>query len=200
MKDTTTKAEAKTKTKAPRHAKGDGTRNLTPKQFRFVLAYCGGLDQKNATIAAGYSAKSSAAAYDLMHTPAVRAAIDEMHSKLRAKTTYEAADAFREAGEAIEFAKETKNANALVRALELRARLNGLLTEKVSLEVEHTIDIAGALDAARARVLRPMRDPAQIEDGEFTPQSNTCDGGSRDYESLSALPAPPGPPRPDMDS
>jgi len=193
-------SDTETKAKTPRHAKGDGTRNLTPKQFRFVLAYCGGLDQKNATLAAGYSAKSTAAAYDLMHTPAVRAAIDEMQAKLRAKTTYEAADAFREAGEAIKFAKETKNANALVRALELRARLNGLLTEKVSLEVEHSIDIAGALDAARSRVSRPMRDPAQIDDGEFTTQLDTCGGGARDYESLSALPAPPGPPRPDMDS
>jgi hypothetical protein len=36
----------------------------------------------------------------------------------------------KEAGQAMEFAKETGNANAYVKAVELRAKLNGLLIDK----------------------------------------------------------------------
>src|SRR5690348_13808092 len=170
-------------------------------RFRFALGVAMGMTQKDAALAAGYSPRSTAAMYDAMKDPKVRAELQRLNEKLREKTVYDAEAAFREAGDAIEFAKQTNNATALCRAIELRSRLHGLLVDKQKIEFESTVDIAGALRDARARVaLRPMRDPAQITDAEYTTQPSSCADGARDCESVSRLPAPPGPPQPDMNS
>ena len=197
MADTPTKPKAKRK---PRHAKGDGG-TLPPQRFKFAMAYAAGMSQKDAALAAGYSPNSTAAPYDAMKDPRVKAEVERVRESLRQQTEYDAQRAFEEAGAAVAFAEKTNNATAYCRAIELRMRLNGLLVDKQKIEFESTIDIAGALAEARARAtLRPTCDPALIEDAEYTTQSSGCSVGARDYESVSRLPAPPSPRSPDMDS
>lgn len=55
--------------------------------------------------------------------------------------------AMAEAEEAMRFAKETENANAYVKAVEHRAKLNGLLVDRQEVkQVGFTIQIAGIYD------------------------------------------------------
>jgi phage terminase small subunit len=55
--------------------------------------------------------------------------VDEIRAPVLRKVRYELEDAMREANEAIVLAKEVGNPAALVAAVTLRARLNGLMTE-----------------------------------------------------------------------
>jgi hypothetical protein len=55
------------------------------------------------------------------------AAIAEHRSQLRAEANFNAEKAMAELIEAMQFARETKNATALARCIELRAKLSGLL-------------------------------------------------------------------------
>ncbi|MGN6728233.1 MAG: terminase small subunit [Rhodanobacteraceae bacterium] len=150
-----------------RHAKGDGG-TLTHKQAAFLHHFASGMTAKDAAIAAGYSKdRARSHAYDLVRHPQIRAELDKIAEKAREETAYTIAEAFREAGEAIEHAKEKGNPNAHVRAVELRARLHGLLVDKLEVKAE-PVDIAGALAAARARVLPPLeieRESSELAEG-----------------------------------
>lgn len=66
----------------------------------------------------------------IMKKPAVKAAVQAAQAKSTEAAAYGCNEAMREAEEAIEFAKKTKNANAYVKAVELRSKLKGLLVEK----------------------------------------------------------------------
>lgn len=77
-----------------------------------------------------------------------------------------------EALKAMDFAFETKNANAVVKACELRAKLSGLLIERVEV---FSADLRGALLEASKRVIQSSpnsysvlpieREPASEEGG-----------------------------------
>lgn len=55
--------------------------------------------------------------------------------------------AMKECEDAIEFARETENANAYVKAVELKSKLQGLLVEKHQIQqVPFTISIGGIYD------------------------------------------------------
>ena len=63
---------------------------------------------------------------------------------------YGLVEAMKEAEDAAAFARENKNSMALVKACELRAKLSGLLIDRVELV---KVDLTGALARAEARVL-----------------------------------------------
>lgn len=67
----------------------------------------------------------------MAHTPIVKALVAEAQKAVQAKINYGLEQAMQEAQDAIEFAKKTENANAYVKAVELRTKLNGLLVEKL---------------------------------------------------------------------
>lgn len=165
---------------------------LTPLQHAFVQEYAKG--DKNATqaaIAAGYSPRSARVqVYDLLRNPDVKAELDRIRERITKKTVYDAAAAFNEAGEALEIARKSNNSHAFTKAVELRAKLHGLLTDKLLVETV-SVDLTAALRDAKARVsaafpplMRPMRDPAPAIDAEYRALPNTCDAGPIGKQSV----------------
>ena len=109
-------------------------RPLTPEQAKFVEYYCqGGMKLRDAAIRAGYEkASAHTRAYKLVHeNPAVMEAIkaynDTMKATLDASAKYTITSAQAECDAAIDFAIAQKSPAAYVKAVELKARLNGLL-------------------------------------------------------------------------
>jgi len=177
----------KTKTK-PEPARG-GT--LTPLQQAFVQAYAVG--DKNATqaaIAAGYSPRTARVqVYDLLRNPGVKAELDRIRERITKKTVYDATAAFNEAGEALEIARKSNNSHAFTKAVELRAKLHGLLTDKLLVETV-SVDLTAALRDAKARAshvlssaMRPTCDPTPAIDAEYRALPSTCNAGPSDNQS-----------------
>lgn len=166
-------------------------RQLTQKQRAFIAAYQSGLSGTQAAIQAGYSAHSArhTANHLVNNTPAVRAELDKVAQNLAEAAGYNGERCMAELDKAIAFAIETKQPNAYVKAIELRARLAGLLRDKLDVTIERA-DMAEALAAARARVVRPMRDPDDSIDGEFISLPHSAGTGSIDNESTSRQSAP----------
>lgn len=160
-------------------------RQLTPKQRAFVAAYQTGISATQAAIAAGYSEHSARhIAHTLMHdNKLVRAELDKVSQNLAKVADYNGERAMHDADDAIAFAKQHKQASAMVKAVELKARLAGLLRDKLDITVGTQPDIVGALDAARARVLRPMCDSAPAIEGDFVALPASAGSSPIDNES-----------------
>lgn len=112
---------------------------LTPQQLKFCEEYVktmkannGSGNGKEAAIAAGYSEKGAARQAHLLlnYNSEVKAYMAKIRNRAEAKGLYSLEMAMREADEAIDFAIATNNANARVKALELKMKLHGLLIEK----------------------------------------------------------------------
>lgn len=112
----------------------------------------------------------------LMARPHVRAAVVAGLEEVRKKGLYGYELAMKEAERAYNVAEETENANAMVKAAELRSKLTGLLVEKQHLTIE-TVDIRGALSEA----LNRARTVEEIE-GKSTPLLKAV--GDRAYALL----------------
>lgn len=104
---------------------------LTEKQQKFAQEFAKHGIINRAAKAAGYNQKITSK--DLNKSKAMTAILEESRAKLVASTGYGAAQAMDEAQRAIEFAITTNNANAYVKAVELRARISGLMIEKVDI-------------------------------------------------------------------
>lgn len=118
---------------------------LNPKQAKFVKEYVKTGNQMAAAKAAGYSGTNETAS-NIVKGAAVKAALDKIREKAIVTAAYNADTAMKEAEEAIEFAKETKNANAYVKAVELRSKLKGLLIEKHQHQVANFSLKIGGID------------------------------------------------------
>jgi len=109
---------------------------LTPKEDKFVAVYMATQDKRRAVIEAGYGVKKpETTALRLLKKPNVRRAIDSLRLAVADKVAYEVKDALRELDETIAFAKKTGNATAYARAVELKARISGLIIEKKDMRV-----------------------------------------------------------------
>ena len=86
----------------------------------------------------------------MQKNPAVAKAIESIRAEGRKIAVYGLVEAMQEAEDAASFAKLHKNPMANVKACELRAKLSGLLIDRVEV-VE--VDLTGALARAHARVL-----------------------------------------------
>lgn len=86
---------------------------------------------------------------------------------------------------------DVRRAEAWARAVQwIAARRNrAVYGDRLDVDVNVLVDIAGALAEAKARMLRPKCDPAQIEDAEYTVESESCEAGAGDKQSLPRLPA-----------
>ena len=203
-------ADAAAKPKKKRHEDADGGQ-LTWRQQEFLRHFATGITATEAARRAGYAERSArSTTFDLLRHPVIKRELEAIRAKLREQLLWEAADAFEEMGRVMDAAEANGQYNAAVNASLHRARICGLIQDKQKIDVTMTtVDLGAALAEARARVtriepvspsLRPMCDPAQIEDAQFTVESVICDARPTDKESVSALPAPPSPRSPDMDS
>jgi phage terminase small subunit len=149
-------------------------RTLSTRQQLFIAAMQRGVTGTQAAIEAGYSAHSAKSrAHVLMTNERVSAELARVREKLAAEAEYNGTKCMAELDNAITFALETKQPNAYVKAIELRARLAGLLRDKLDITVEQKVDLAGALAEARERSLRLRCDSDQPIEGDFValPQS-----------------------------
>lgn len=106
-------------------------KGLNPKQRAFIKNYVTHGSALRAAKEAGYSIKSSSdAAFRLLRNKQVKQMIEEARIVSVKETGYTLAKAMEEAKDVMDFAKETENANAYAKAVELRSKLNGLLVEK----------------------------------------------------------------------
>ena len=72
-----------------------------------------------------------------------------------------------EAKDTMQFARETENANAYCKAVELRAKLSGLLIDRVEVV---SIDLSGSIARAEQRVLQSTAQAAMLD--QITSTSN----------------------------
>jgi hypothetical protein len=144
---------------------------LSLKRQHFVAAYIAdpAANGSRAAIAAGYSRRHAAdAAHRLLHTPLVKAAVDRARQELAERGSFDALTAMRRLDDAAQFSRETKNATALARCIELQCRLAGLLIDKAQIQVEH-IDISGTIIEARKRATLPTIHEAEYSEVPTNP-------------------------------
>lgn len=153
--------------------------DMTPRMARFVAEYLRTSDSKGAAIAAGYAPKSASnRAWELLHrNPAVMAAVKDNRDKIAEKAVYDTVVAMRELEIGMSVALQTKQMMAYVRAAELRARLMGVLRDRMDLNITEKIDISGTLMDARKRAMITMAptDPVAIPVTEYVRIQNPFD-------------------------
>jgi Terminase small subunit len=137
--------------------------HLTDQQHKYVQHLAAGMGSRAAARAAGYSdSYAKVAAHRLQKKPAVAAAIEEIRKKGCEMAAYDLSRAMAEAQEVITFAKQNKNSMAYCKAVELRAKLSGLLIDRVEAVV---VDLRGALEQAKTRVLTVIDSAPLSSDG-----------------------------------
>ena len=141
---------------------------LTQKQQRFAELLAAGVPYGQAATQAGY--KSKASSYYALKHPLVQQYLQSIRAESRAIATYDLVMAMEEAAFARSFAIEHENPMAVVKATELRAKLSGLLIDRVEVA---TVDLRGALQRAETRVLTVLASPAQAAVLEETTSTNT---------------------------
>jgi phage terminase small subunit len=110
----------------------DQVKPLSPRQAIFVREYLRNSDATAAAVAAGYSVVSAPERGNrLLRTcPAVMKAVDDALKMIQVKGVHNIEKAMGEADDAIAFSLKTENANAYVKAVELKAKLAGLLIDR----------------------------------------------------------------------
>lgn len=106
---------------------------LSPREVRFLTEYIEHGVVQRAAKAAGYPAR-----YNPIKTGRhVRAAVVAVQRSLAAKFKYDAAAAFKDIDGAMQFARDTGSAMALVRAIELKTKIAGHADQKVTGKIIH---------------------------------------------------------------
>lgn len=123
-------------------------KRITPKQQRYAELRAQGRTQGQAALEAGFHSKTGA--YRAERNPIVRGYLNEIQRSASVRVGYIVATAMDEAKDAMGFARETENATAYVKAVELRAKLSGLLIDRVEVV---KMDLKGALVMAEARII-----------------------------------------------
>jgi len=115
---------------------------LNPKKAAFVMNLAGGMGQADALLRAGWKCSRKSASVTanriLKEDTDVADALHVMRADLAKRAEYNFEKFMDEMNEAIEFAKDTKNATALVRAVELKGKASGHLVERIDQRVSKT--------------------------------------------------------------
>lgn len=123
-------------------------KRITPRQQQFADLLASGLSLTEASKQSGYKSKTSA--WEASKNPHVQQYLATVQSQIRATIGHTVQMAMQEAAEVIAFAKEHDNPMAFCKAVELRAKLSGLLIDRVEV---FSMDLKGALDQAKQRVV-----------------------------------------------
>ena len=136
---------------------------MTPKQEKFCHGIVAGMSQSDAYRAA-YDAEKmkpetvQRKACELMKDSKITARIAALRTPVVQRLQYGLEQAMREAEEAFAVARARENGGAMVAAVQLRARLNGLLVEKREIRT-------GPLDDASTEMLLEMRRQLELSAG-----------------------------------
>lgn len=125
----TTEQKRKRNKPRARNAGGYGFRKhkLKPKQIEWMQHY---IETNSIKKSAELMNISVHTARGWSEHPVVVKALNKLKSQLKEKVGYSLEKVMEETEDAKKFAIQTKNANALVKAIELRAKINGLIIEK----------------------------------------------------------------------
>ena len=123
-------------------------KRITPRMQRYAELLATGIPQAQAAKDAGYKSKCSA--NEAYRHPLVQEYLSTIRNRAAARTGHTVVVAMDEAKDAMGFARETENATAYVKAVELRAKLSGLLIDRVEVV---SMDLKGALAMAEARII-----------------------------------------------
>lgn len=123
---------------------------LPTKKAAFVLNVAAGMLPADALLKAGWDQKrtvaGSTASRLLREDEAVKDAVAAIKADMAKRAEYDFDKFIMEMNEAMEFAKLTKNATALVRAIELKGKASGHIVERVdqrNVNAGFSIQIAG---------------------------------------------------------
>lgn len=139
--------------------------DLSEREQKFVRELLRVGNQSEAERLAGYPDGSAG---QLMKRPLIQAALAKGREIVQKKLSYGLEQAMEQAQEAYEFALQTDNANAAVKAAELRAKLNGLLVEKIDVRqsgFQLVIKGFGSSPPAQPDILTTAR-PAEDDEDE----------------------------------
>lgn len=139
----------------PKNKKPHGTRVANKQLGKFAEEL---VTHGNRTQAAEAIGENRMAGSRLAKHPEVKKIIAETRLAIVEKVKYTAIEAMKEAEMTIQFARETENASAMVKAVELRSKLMGLLVDKIDLRasVGFKVAISGIDD-------EPVREPEPVE-------------------------------------
>lgn len=137
---------------------------LTPAHQVFVAEISKGKPAKEAARIAGFTGKNAGVA--LLRRVGIQAELTKQRTLIRAATAYDAKAAMEELDSSLAFARETGNANALAKLVELRMKLHGLLIERVDQRQvgNFSINISGIDDPVPSPIVvasEPVADKAK---------------------------------------
>ena len=126
---------------------------LSARHQKFVAAYLSHGKGKQAAIEAGFSPVSAATrAWRLLHeSPEIMAVVEMARNTLAEQCVYTVERAMAELDIAIARASEANQINAMVKAIECKSRLHGLLIDRQQVEVETKPNLRDAIQIARER-------------------------------------------------
>jgi hypothetical protein len=105
--------------------------NLTERQRRFVEEYLVDFDGSAAVLRAGYNTKyANRLAYEMLHNPAIKAAIDQVTLERAAEATIKPEYVMNKIQRTIEKAEVDNNHTAVLRGCEILARALGMFVER----------------------------------------------------------------------
>jgi hypothetical protein len=111
----------------------------------------------------------------MMKHPVVVRELEAIRSDARREAVYGVVEAMAQAQKGIDLAERHKNPMAFIKGCELRAKLSGLLIERVEVS---TVDLKGSLEAARTRVINVT--PQRLLCAELGPAAGQAVNGSAD--------------------
>jgi hypothetical protein len=141
---------------APSHKRSQ--KQITPKMQRYAELRAQGLTQSKAALEAGYSAKQ--AGNKIERNPFVQRYLSNVRSNVQARVCHTVEIAMDEAKDTMQFAREKGNPMAYCKAVELRAKLSGLLIDRVEV---FTADLKGALLEASKRIIDVTPDSPALQ-------------------------------------
>ena len=131
---------------------------LSPRQQAFVEAYARpgtkngelALNASEAARRAGYSPnRVNSTVHKLLKMPKIAAAVAAMRAEVAERAGYTVERCMAELEQGMSFALKTENASAYVRAVELRAKLTGILVDRVDMRAvvgTFAINVIGLTD------------------------------------------------------
>jgi hypothetical protein len=129
------------------------------KEALYVAAILRGATKKAAAMEAGFSESTAGHSATRLHkTESVQKALDSARQELKTQTLYGIQECIGEIDETIAYARLHKNSMAMAKLIELKAKLMGLLVDKLDVRWQEKPSIEGALAEAlnrRTKIINP---------------------------------------------
>lgn len=159
--------------------------HFNPVHMRFIEAYTRLGSRRDACMELNLSYNTTTS---WIRHPEFRAKIDEIMEKIGTKAAYNIEAAMEDAKEAQDFALRTDNANAFVKAIELKMKLHGLLIDKKQFQHQASfkIEIEGVRGPMKAieATSEPINNSFESMEMSLPPAREAIDAEFREDEPV----------------